>query len=149
MMRPQVHQYYSSVHSTQTLLPLQKPIFNIQGKSLHKPSNSTRTSNNLLLSSYSKSIRRPKTFRIDFVNLGRLNVKAVVSSPNEKAVKIKAEVTVKITVSGFLSSIGLDRGLDDIQDVIGKTLLLELLSSELDPSKYSNYYRKTTKIFFF
>lgn len=146
MMRPQVHQYYSSVHSTQTLLPLQKPIFNIQGKSLHKPSNSTRTSNNLLLSSYSKSIRRPKTFRIDCVNLGR---KAVVSSPNEKAVKIKAEVTVKITVSGFLSSIGLDRGLDDIQDVLGKTLLLELLSSELDPSKYSNYYRKTTKIIFF
>jgi lipoxygenase len=64
------------------------------------------------------------------------NIKAVASS-TEEATSVKATVTVKVTVGGFLSNlIGIDRGLDDIKDLIGKTLHLELVSAELDPSKY-------------
>ncbi|XP_062083950.1 linoleate 13S-lipoxygenase 2-1, chloroplastic-like [Humulus lupulus] len=52
---------------------------------------------------------------------------------HEKIIKVKAVVTVSSTVGGFLSNIGLSRGLDDIQDLLGKTLLLELVSAELEP----------------
>ncbi|CAN1359010.1 Linoleate 13S-lipoxygenase 2-1, chloroplastic [Linum perenne] len=50
-----------------------------------------------------------------------------------KTHKVKALVTVKETISGLITSIGIERGLDDIRDLLGKTLLLELVSSELDP----------------
>ncbi|KAA3490580.1 linoleate 13S-lipoxygenase 2-1, chloroplastic-like [Gossypium australe] len=46
---------------------------------------------------------------------------------------VKGVVTVKQTVGGFLSNLGLSRGLDDIQDLLGKSILLELVSGELDP----------------
>lgn len=52
-----------------------------------------------------------------------------------KTIPVTAVVTVKETVGGFLSNIGIGRGLDDIADVLGKSILLELVSSELDPSK--------------
>ncbi|CAA0823858.1 Lipoxygenase 2- chloroplastic [Striga hermonthica] len=44
---------------------------------------------------------------------------------------VKAVVTVLQTVGGILS--GLSRGLDDITDLLGKTLLVELVAAELDP----------------
>ncbi|KAK8550640.1 hypothetical protein V6N13_119157 [Hibiscus sabdariffa] len=46
---------------------------------------------------------------------------------------VKAFVTVKQTVGGFITNLGFQRGLDDIQDLLGKSLLLELVSAELDP----------------
>lgn len=49
---------------------------------------------------------------------------------------VKATLTVTLTVGGFLSHLGLARGLDDITDLLGQSLLLELVSAELDPSKY-------------
>ena len=50
-------------------------------------------------------------------------------------------MTVKLTVSGFLSNlVGLSHGLDDVADLLGKSLLLEVVSSELDPSKYFTIY---------
>ena len=63
------------------------------------------------------------------------NIKAVASS-TEKSVSVKAVVTVKRTVTGFFSNLGIERGLDDVKDLLGKTLLLELVHTELDPSKY-------------
>ncbi|KAK1282325.1 hypothetical protein QJS10_CPB22g01456 [Acorus calamus] len=51
----------------------------------------------------------------------------------ERFVEVKAIVTVSITVGGALSHLGINRGLDDITDLLGKTLLLELVSVELDP----------------
>lgn len=50
-------------------------------------------------------------------------------------ISVEAVVIVKPTVRGFLSHLGILRGLDDIKDLLGKTLLLELVSSELDSSK--------------
>ncbi|MCF8706202.1 hypothetical protein L3056_10860, partial [Corynebacterium sp. MC-25] len=61
------------------------------------------------------------------------NIRADVTTPTEKATAVKAVVTVQLTVGGFLSNLGIDRGLDDITDLLGKTLLLELVSAELDP----------------
>jgi lipoxygenase len=48
-------------------------------------------------------------------------------------------VTVKQTIGGLITSVGIERGLDDIKDLLGKTLLLELVSAELDPSKHLNH----------
>ncbi|KAJ8459129.1 hypothetical protein OPV22_032055 [Ensete ventricosum] len=65
--------------------------------------------------------------------------KEVLSSQAETdaVLAIKAVATVKVTVGGLLSNLGLPRGIDDVKDLLGKTLLLELVSTELDPSKLS------------
>lgn len=60
------------------------------------------------------------------------------SEATEKSfISVQAVVIVKPTVRGFLSNLGIQRGLDDIKDLLGKTLLLELVSSELDSGKSS------------
>ena len=41
---------------------------------------------------------------------------------------LKAIVTVKPSVGGLLSNLGIDQGLDDIKDLLGETLVLELVS---------------------
>lgn len=69
--------------------------------------------------------------KVGSVNGGR--VKAVLSEEAETTVKVKATLSVSPTVGGFLSNLGLTKGLDDIQDLLGKSLLLELVSAELDP----------------
>ncbi|PIN14610.1 Linoleate 13S-lipoxygenase [Handroanthus impetiginosus] len=62
------------------------------------------------------------------------SIKAVLTG-TEKSTSVKAVVTVLQTVGGALSHLGLTRGLDDIADVLGRTLLVELVAAELDPSK--------------
>ncbi|KAK1314218.1 hypothetical protein QJS10_CPA06g01742 [Acorus calamus] len=68
-------------------------------------------------------------------------VREVVQTLNENAViettmgDVKAIVTVNITIAGALSHVGINRGLDNITDLLGKTFFLELISAELDPSK--------------
>ncbi|KAI6669508.1 hypothetical protein NL676_004393 [Syzygium grande] len=68
--------------------------------------------------------------------LGRASrkIEAVASqSATEKSLSVKAVVTVKPSAGGLFSEFGINRGLDDITDLVGKTLLLELVSAELDP----------------
>ncbi|MQL93596.1 hypothetical protein Taro_026237 [Colocasia esculenta] len=60
-------------------------------------------------------------------------VQAAVTRTQESSTKVKAVVTVKITVGGLLTNVGLSRGLDDITDLLGKSLYVELVSAELDP----------------
>ncbi|KAF3954615.1 hypothetical protein CMV_020059, partial [Castanea mollissima] len=62
------------------------------------------------------------------------NIKAVASTAGEEASSVEAIVTVKPTVGGLLSNLGIDRGLDDIKDLLCETLVLELVSTELDPN---------------
>jgi lipoxygenase len=45
-------------------------------------------------------------------------------------------VTAIVTAQAAPASMYVSRGLDDIQDLFGKTLLLELVSCELDPSEF-------------
>ncbi|KAF9688665.1 hypothetical protein SADUNF_Sadunf01G0011800 [Salix dunnii] len=56
-----------------------------------------------------------------------------IASVTQQSTDVKAVVTVKQTVVDFWSEIGIERGLDDFTDLFGKTLLLELVSAELDP----------------
>lgn len=60
----------------------------------------------------------------------RHGVKAVLAT--EKSTSVKAVVTVLQTVGGALTHLGLDRGLDDIADLLGRTLQLQLVAAELD-----------------
>uniref|UniRef100_A0A803KM18 Lipoxygenase n=1 Tax=Chenopodium quinoa TaxID=63459 RepID=A0A803KM18_CHEQI len=65
---------------------------------------------------------------------GGLRVRALATKNSEQAVKVKATISVKPTVGGLLTNIGISRGADDIIDVLGKTLLLELVSTEAKPN---------------
>ncbi|KAG6791014.1 hypothetical protein POTOM_000124 [Populus tomentosa] len=56
-----------------------------------------------------------------------------IASVTQQSTDVKAVVTVKQTVVDFWTEIGIERGLDDFTDLFGKTLLLELVSAELDP----------------
>ena len=123
MLKPQIHQSQSIknllafpnplLHGT---CPTFLPVINSRSSTLLK--NKTR-----------------KTVRLGFVPSS--NIKAATNTSDEKAavIGVKAVVTVKETVSSFLKTIGVGRGLDDIKDLLGKTLLLELVSAELVPSK--------------
>ncbi|XP_062172811.1 linoleate 13S-lipoxygenase 2-1, chloroplastic-like [Alnus glutinosa] len=114
MLRPRVYES----HSSKTFFLLNKPFIHGNGSAS--------------LSIWSKSLfqKHHKKIRTGFVPS---NIKAVASPATEKSVSVKAVVTVKPTVRGFLSNLGIGRGLDDIKDLLGKTLLLELVSTELDP----------------
>ncbi|KAK2985862.1 hypothetical protein RJ640_009932, partial [Escallonia rubra] len=75
-----------------------------------------------------------RTKRITFhVCCSPNNVRAIEKSPASEETRVKAVATVQVTVGGFLSNLGLTRGLDDITDVLGKSILLELVAAELDP----------------
>ena len=136
MIKPQL--YYQSQQANHTLLSLQRPFF-------HGIGSTTRTST-LPLWSEKQQLQRQKLKRL---LLGPGNVHANHTSATTKhidetteknIVKLKAVINVKITRAGFFSSLRLDRRIDDITDLLGKSLLLELVSSELDPGKYIYAY---------
>jgi lipoxygenase len=56
---------------------------------------------------------------------------AVSAATVEKMLTVKATVEASPAIGRMYAT----RGLDDIGDLLGKTLLLELISSELDPSE--------------
>lgn len=66
---------------------------------------------------------------------GGLRVEAVATTDSEQTLKVKAIISVKPTVGGLLSNVGISRGLDDLTDLLGKSLLLEIVSAEAQPSK--------------
>ncbi|XP_015873266.3 linoleate 13S-lipoxygenase 2-1, chloroplastic [Ziziphus jujuba] len=84
----------------------------------------------------------PRKYRKSCILCSSKNVKPVESpavsrvstssTVADKAVKIKATVTVQATVGGFFSNIGITRPLDEITDLLGKTFLLQFVSTELD-----------------
>ncbi|GMJ15549.1 ARABIODOPSIS THALIANA LIPOXYGENASE 2, lipoxygenase 2 [Hibiscus trionum] len=110
MLKPQACQF----GSTKTILPLRNPF--LHGSAL--PFNPRRPS-------FNKARNNSKL--VFFTR----NIKAVTTR-TEKAAGVKATVTVKQTLSSRLN-LGLNRGFDEIQDMLGRTLLLELVSAELDP----------------
>ena len=54
---------------------------------------------------------------------------------NTKSVRVKATLTVLKSVEGYFSEFGVDRGIDDIKELLGKSLQLFLASARLDPRK--------------
>jgi hypothetical protein len=57
------------------------------------------------------------------------------SAAMAKSVRVTATATIEVTVGGFLNSLRPSRAIDEIRDFVGRSLYLELVSSELDASK--------------
>ncbi|GMY16387.1 linoleate 13S-lipoxygenase 2-1, chloroplastic-like isoform X5 [Fagus crenata] len=115
MLKPQLH------HSNSTQIPFL----------LHKPFIHGSGNASFPISMHSFRTKNKQNVRVvRFSNSS--NIKAVESS-TEKSVSVKAVVTVKRTVTGFFSNLGIERVLDDVKDLLDKTLLLELVHTELDP----------------
>ncbi|CAA6661597.1 unnamed protein product [Spirodela intermedia] len=53
--------------------------------------------------------------------------------PDPGAIKVSCLVTVRPKVGNVLSSMAISRGLDDITDLLGRSIFLELVSADLDP----------------
>ena len=126
MIKPQV---YQSQNTNKTLLFLQR-------LSVHSSTAS------LPLWLGSKVQRQKKLNHLVLVSRNVETNSTTTDTHTDKStvIKVKAIVKVKVTVGGFFSSLRLDRGIDDITDLLGKSLLLELVSSELDPGKYTYAY---------
>lgn len=141
MIEPQL---YQSQSTNQTLLFLQRPFIHGIGSA------TSSTTASLPLWSSWKLQQRQKVKRLLLVNPCNVQANSTTSATttdtdNKKTtekstVKVKAVVKVKITMAGFFSSLRLDRGIDDITDLLGKSLLLELVSSELDPGKFTSAF---------
>jgi lipoxygenase len=79
----------------------------------------------------SRASRRLRSHRI---SCARTDDEASGVSTSETANKRPLTVTAIITAQ-VPNSVYVSRCFDDIQDLLGKTMLLELVSSELDPSE--------------
>ncbi|CAL0304187.1 unnamed protein product [Lupinus luteus] len=79
--------------------------------------------------------RSERRVRNNGYNNSSNKIKAVAASEQaeKKTVKVKATITVQLTVGGVFSDLSLERGADDITDLLGKSLLLELVSATLNP----------------
>ncbi|KAG5517625.1 hypothetical protein RHGRI_038130 [Rhododendron griersonianum] len=108
-----------SSHTTQTVIPFHKPFVYTSGATFPLPR----------LKPVWRQIRINKLIKSkSFPG----SIKAIATS-DEKSTRVKAVVTVKVIAGGLLSGLGLAGGLDKITDLFGKSLLLELVSAELDP----------------
>lgn len=83
--------------------------------------------------------RQLRTQKVRAKHLVFISRNAQVSSPAvtettecDESFQVKAIVRVKLAKAGFFSSLSLDRRIDDITDLLGKSLLLELVSSQID-----------------
>ncbi|KAL0435466.1 UNVERIFIED_CONTAM: Linoleate 13S-lipoxygenase 2-1, chloroplastic [Sesamum radiatum] len=118
------HSFHNSHSTPQTLVPTHKP-FLCGGGNAAAPF--------AVAQKCSVSTKKQKKIRLRRIAASN-GVKAALTTA-EKSTAVKAVVTVLRTVGGVLTHLGLDRGLDDITDLLGKTLLIELVAAELDPSK--------------
>lgn len=125
MLRPQVHQS----HRPPSVMALPKSLFPGHGSFQFLPA---------LPLPHTRRSERASGCRISSAptnNYNNSSIRAAVTGTAKKTVAVKATVTVKITAGGFFSNIGWTSGLDGLSDIAGKSLLLELFSAELDPSK--------------
>ncbi|KAJ8770864.1 hypothetical protein K2173_021779 [Erythroxylum novogranatense] len=116
MLKVQVHGQSHSTRTHHLLFP--KPFLH-GGEQAFLFITNSRTSSSIKGNKRAQLSSKPST------------IKAVASVP-KKCIKVKAVVTAKQTIGGMITSLGIERGLDDIKDLLGKTLHLELLSVELD-----------------
>ncbi|CAJ1933285.1 unnamed protein product [Sphenostylis stenocarpa] len=131
MIKPHL---YQSQTPNQTLLFLQRPLCNSIGSSGRRTSSlSPWLKDNV--QSQKQLLLAARNVEANSSNPARTTTTTSTSRDRDEKsrVKVKAIVKVKITAAGFFSSLRLDRGIDDITDLLGKSLLLELVSSELDP----------------
>lgn len=118
MLKPQI--LHSQPSKTLCLLP--KPFIQSNGHASF-PLNTSR----------STLTKQHRNVRVGYNPAGTIKA---ISSATQQSTDVKATVTVKQNVIDFFSELGINRGLDDFTDLFGKTLLLELVSAEIDPSKW-------------
>ncbi|KAA8549574.1 hypothetical protein F0562_001408 [Nyssa sinensis] len=114
MLKTPVHQSQSA---TQSLVPWRNPFISGMGNPL------------LPVRGNPVSRRKYENARVRYVPN---SIKAIAIPGIEKATTVKAVVTVKLTVGGIFAKLGLTQGFDDLTDLFGKSLQLELVSAELD-----------------
>ncbi|KAK7261588.1 hypothetical protein RIF29_27902 [Crotalaria pallida] len=136
IIKPQVL-YLSSHHTNQSLFFLQRPFVhgNIATTASSLPPWLENYSSILSLQKLEKKKQQVNKRFYLTPNCSQAETTHTTSTTNieKSTIKIKVSVEVKIVKGGFFSSLSLDRGIDDITDLLGKSLLLELLSSDLDP----------------
>ena len=104
----------------------------------HKPFIFSETTAPFLLQQKSVIPKREKSFRVRSTST---TIKPMPSSTEKstRTTTVKVVVTVLVTPRGFLleflSNLEWSRWLDYISDLFGRSLLLELVPAELDPSK--------------
>ncbi|KAJ3679030.1 hypothetical protein LUZ60_017041 [Juncus effusus] len=81
---------------------------------------------------HSRPSRLRYTYKIKCQSESELPGVVIPTMPVEP-ITVKAVVTIQSTIRGMFAHMGITRGLDDIGDLLGKTLLLKLVSVELDP----------------
>ena len=123
--------YRCSQHTSRSLLFLQRPF-------IHGSHGTTSLPIWPSESSLPKPIHWPnnsKRFIFLPPNVHTSPTQTVATEATENTIRVKAIIKVKVTMAGFFSSLRLDRRIDDLTDLLGKSLLLELVSSELDSGK--------------
>lgn len=125
MLKPQVHQSHQSL---KPLVPLSKPFLRGNFHAFRALQSSS-------------SIKNIPKIRIGISP--SVNIKAITTF-TQKSTQVKAFVTIKPSVGGLVSGF-----VDDVKDMFGKSLLLELVSAELDPSKEFKLYKSDHYCFLF
>ena len=80
--------------------------------------------------------RRSKQRNLRLCRGASTEVKPSLLTPVEKSTSVKVVITVlDEDGGGLLSNIGINQGLDGLTDLLGRTLLVELVAAQLDASK--------------
>nr|GEX34293.1 linoleate 13S-lipoxygenase 2-1, chloroplastic-like [Tanacetum cinerariifolium] len=130
MLKPQVHHHHSN--SSQSLLTRQHHRAFVGGDGGTYGGDSGSVATFLSLKNLSSPIKHKKKFH---ATCSSLKIKAITTDHSSKATrttKVKAVISVQVTMGGLISSIGLTKGLDDITDLLGKSILMELVAAEVD-----------------
>ncbi|KAL4591427.1 hypothetical protein LXL04_004391 [Taraxacum kok-saghyz] len=131
MLKPQLHHHHSN--STQSLLKWQHKAF-VAGDAHTCGGDSGIAAGFLFLHKLSSNLPIKRNgFHAAWPSR---QIKAIAADKSITTIttKVKAIITVQLTMGGLISSIGLTKGLDDIADLLGKSLLLELVAAEVDHS---------------
>ncbi|KAK9072572.1 hypothetical protein SSX86_009007 [Deinandra increscens subsp. villosa] len=134
MLKPQVHHHHSK--STHSLLTRQHKAAATTGDGGADGRTTATLARFISLKSHPSPIKcNTAGFHAPRPSRQIHAIAADKSSPTTttETTKVKAVITVQVTMGGLLSSIGLTKGLDDITDLLGKSILLELVAADVDP----------------
>ncbi|GKE45718.1 linoleate 13S-lipoxygenase 2-1, chloroplastic-like protein, partial [Tanacetum coccineum] len=129
MLKPQVLHRYHSNSSRPLLTPRHQTTF-VTGHDCPYRGNSGVL--HFLNTTLSLPIKRRTSFH---ATRSHRHIKAIAadqSSNVTRTTKVKAVIAVQVTMGGLISSIGLTKGMDDFMDLLGKSILLELVAAEVD-----------------
>ncbi|PWA74815.1 lipoxygenase 7 protein [Artemisia annua] len=130
MLKPQVlHRYHSN--STRTLLTPRHQTKFVTGYGC--PYRGDSGVLHFLNTTLSLPIKRRTSFHARHSQSHIIKAIAADQSGSvTRTTKVKAVITVQVTMGGLISNIGLTKGLDDFTDLLGKSILLELVAAEVD-----------------